>query len=75
MLRGFELASGLRVNFWKSCIIGVNVSDNFMEVACNFLNCIRGGISFKYLGLPMGANPRRLSTWDPLVEKIELVGE
>ncbi|MCH88765.1 RNA-directed DNA polymerase (Reverse transcriptase), partial [Trifolium medium] len=34
------------------------------------LNCIQGGIPFKYLGLPVGANPRRMSTWDPLVEKI-----
>jgi hypothetical protein len=70
LLRGFELASGLKVNFWKSCLIGVNVDDNFMEMACAFLNCIRGGILFKYLGLPVGANPRRMSTWDPLVDKI-----
>ncbi|MCI16022.1 LINE-1 reverse transcriptase like, partial [Trifolium medium] len=39
VLRGFELASGLRVNFWKSCLIGINVSDNFMDLACTFLNC------------------------------------
>ncbi|GAU23391.1 hypothetical protein TSUD_334390 [Trifolium subterraneum] len=70
ILRGFELASGLRVNFWKSCLMGVNVSNNFMEVACTFLNCIRGGVPFKYLGLPVGANPRRMSTWEPLVERI-----
>ncbi|CAJ2663797.1 unnamed protein product [Trifolium pratense] len=34
---------------------------------------IRSGgpcLPFKYLGLPVGANPRRLATWDPLVEKI-----
>jgi hypothetical protein len=67
ILRGFELASGLKVNFWKSCLMGINVSDNFMEMACNFLNCIQGSFPFKYLGLPVGANPRRLSTWDPLV--------
>ncbi|MCI36714.1 retrovirus-related protein, partial [Trifolium medium] len=33
ILRGFELASDLRVNFWKSSLMGINVSDNFMEVA------------------------------------------
>jgi hypothetical protein len=33
-------------------------------------NCIRGGIPFKYLGLPVGANPRKMSTWAPMVEKI-----
>ncbi|MCH82363.1 LINE-1 reverse transcriptase like [Trifolium medium] len=70
LLRGFELASGLKVNFWKSCLIGINVGDSFMDMACTFLNCIRGGLPFKYLGLPVGANPRRLSTWVPLLEKI-----
>jgi hypothetical protein len=70
ILRGFELASGLKVNFWKSCLIGVNVSDTFMETACTFLNCIKGGIPFKYLGLPVGANPRKVSTWDPMVDSL-----
>ncbi|GAU34179.1 hypothetical protein TSUD_162800 [Trifolium subterraneum] len=70
ILRGFELASGLRVNFWKSCLIGVNVRDDFMELACTFLNCIQGFVPFKYLGLPVGANPRRLSTWEPLVASL-----
>jgi hypothetical protein len=62
ILRGFERASGLKVNFWKSSLMGVNVDNEFMEMASNFLNCIRGGIPFKYLGLPVGASPRKLST-------------
>ncbi|MCH95123.1 LINE-1 reverse transcriptase like, partial [Trifolium medium] len=70
ILRGFELASGLKVNFWKSCLIGVNVPSQFMESACHFLNCKRGSIPFSYLGLPVGANPRRSSTWDPLIDKL-----
>jgi hypothetical protein len=70
ILRGFELASGLKVNFWKSSLIGNNVGNTFMEMACNFLNCIRGGLPFKYLGRPVGANPRRMATWEPMVEKI-----
>jgi hypothetical protein len=57
ILRGFELASGLKVNFWKSCMIGINVDNNFLDMACIFLNCIRKEIPFKYLGLPIGANP------------------
>ncbi|WJX68278.1 hypothetical protein P8452_52666 [Trifolium repens] len=35
ILRRFELASGLKVNFWKSCMMGVNVSNNFMKENCN----------------------------------------
>jgi hypothetical protein len=59
MLRGFEMVSGLKVNFWKSCLIGVNVDDDFLHMATEFLNCRRGSIPFKYLGLPVGANPRK----------------
>jgi hypothetical protein len=59
--------SGLKVNFWKSCLLAVNVDEDFLELACTFLNCRRGHFPFKYLGLPVGANPRRISTWEPLI--------
>jgi hypothetical protein len=48
-------------------MMGVNVSTNFMDAACTFLNCKEGGLPFKYLGLPVGANPKRVSTWEPLL--------
>ncbi|MCH85394.1 LINE-1 reverse transcriptase like [Trifolium medium] len=68
ILRGFELVSGLKVNFSKSCVMGVNVSNDFIRLASAFLNCRVGSVPFKYLGLPVGANPRRASTWEPLLE-------
>lgn len=39
-----------------------------MEMACNFMNCREDFLPFKYLGLPVGANPTRMSTWEPLLE-------
>jgi hypothetical protein len=63
ILRGFEMVSGLKVNFWKSNIMGVNVSQDFLLLASTFLNCRVGRVPFKYLGLPVGANPRRAATW------------
>jgi hypothetical protein len=71
ILRGFEMASGLKVNFGKSSLIGVNVSNDFMIMACTFLNCRRGTAPFNYLGLPVGANPRSLTTWEPLLAKLQ----
>jgi hypothetical protein len=62
ILRGFEMASGLKVNFFKSCIVGVNISNDFLGMASNFLNCRIGCTPFKYLGLMVGGNPRSLST-------------
>ncbi|XP_058185686.1 uncharacterized protein LOC131302911 [Rhododendron vialii] len=35
------------------------------------MGCKVDHLPIKYLGLPLGANPKRLKTWDPVVEKIE----
>jgi len=32
------MASGLKVNFYKSCLMGINFAPAFMDMACNFLN-------------------------------------
>ncbi|MCH88028.1 ribonuclease H protein [Trifolium medium] len=68
VLRGFEMASGLKLNFWKSRLIGINVPNEFMVMASIFLNCRMRRGPFKYLGLPVGANPRLMSTWKPMLD-------
>jgi hypothetical protein len=70
-LRWFELISGLKVNFFKSRLFGVNASNAFMDRAASFLHCKKGNFPFIYLGLPVGANPRKASTWEPVVKAIE----
>jgi hypothetical protein len=42
-----------------------------LRVASRFLNCKLGKFPFIYLGLPVGANPRREATWDPVVEVLQ----
>lgn len=63
---GFEMVSGLKVNFHKS--IGANVDDMFLSGASCFLNCVIGHILFRFLDLPIGANPRRVEMWRPIIE-------
>jgi hypothetical protein len=70
ILRGFEMVSGLKVNFWKSSIMGVNISQAFMRLATGFLNCREGIVPFLYLGLPVGANHKRIATWEPLINSL-----
>ncbi|MCH80366.1 LINE-1 reverse transcriptase like, partial [Trifolium medium] len=70
ILRGFELVSGLKINFVKSKLYGINVEDNFLDAAASFLSCSFDSIPFKFLGIPVGANPRRQQTWQPIVESI-----
>lgn len=70
ILRSFELVSGLNVNFFKSKIIGINVSNSFLETASLFLHCRSESIPFKFLGIPVGANARRRGTWNPVIQKV-----
>ncbi|CAL0325061.1 unnamed protein product [Lupinus luteus] len=62
ILKCFELASGLRINFHKSSFIDVKRRGGFVQMAVNKLFCYVGAIPFKFLGIPVGANPRRIST-------------
>lgn len=62
-----ELVSGLKVNFYKSNLIRINLKEYFLEMASTFLACCMSSIPFKFLGLPVGANPRRRSTWLPIL--------
>jgi hypothetical protein len=36
-IKGFEMASGIKVKFFKSCLIGINVERDFMEMRCGNL--------------------------------------
>jgi len=57
-----ELVSGLRDNFHKSTIYGVNADQAFLPVAEAFLNCRVSELPFKFLGIPIGSNPRLVRT-------------
>lgn len=70
ILRCYEMVSGLKVNFFKSKLAGITTSDDALARFASFLHCRPMDIPFVYLGLPVGGNPRRLSTWDPVVTKL-----
>lgn len=54
----FEIMSGLKVNFHKSLLDGINISQHWLEEATNVLNFKIGSSTFIYLGLPIGDNSR-----------------
>ncbi|XP_019442350.1 PREDICTED: uncharacterized protein LOC109347073 [Lupinus angustifolius] len=63
ILKCFELASGLRINFHKSQFIGINSDEDFVQMAVHKMFCCVGSVPFKFLGIPVGANPKRIATW------------
>ncbi|XP_058727023.1 uncharacterized protein LOC131598440 [Vicia villosa] len=66
----FETMSGLKVNFQKSSITGINVSQDWIIEAANILHCKVGAVPFTYLGLPIGANPNRKDTWKQVINTV-----
>jgi hypothetical protein len=62
MLRWFSLCSGLNVNFHKSSLMGVSVNEIYAEGISGVLRCRCDTLLIKYLGLALGANPKRIST-------------
>ncbi|KAL4333388.1 hypothetical protein GQ457_07G006800 [Hibiscus cannabinus] len=56
-----------------------NKSDLSLEIEKDLLNeleekcgCKVGELPFTYLGIPLGADPRRATTWDPIIERFRL---
>ena len=67
----FEEMSGLKVNFNKSMLVGVNISESWLAEATSILHFKVGKVPFVYLGLSIGGNPRRLAFWDPVILSIK----
>ena len=67
----FEGLSGLKVNFSKSQLAGVNIHASWLSEAAMVLNCKVGFVPFVYLGMPIGGNPRRLAFWEPLIYRLK----
>ena len=57
----------LRVNFAKSCMMGIYVDASFLGLNEIFLHCSIVLIHFQYLGLLVGFNSKRLSSWKSLM--------
>jgi len=60
----------LKVNFNKSMLTGVNVSNSWLQEAASVLNCRTGSIPFVYLELPIGGDVKKLSFWKLVVDRI-----
>ncbi|PNY09289.1 cysteine-rich receptor-like protein kinase [Trifolium pratense] len=66
----FEKVSGLKVNFHKSLLVGVNIGESWLTEAAYVLGCMVGKVPFMYLDLPIWGDPHRLSFWEPMLTRI-----
>ena len=70
ILARFEEVSGLRINFGKFELVPIGVLHN-MDVLVGMLGCRQSSLPLRYLGLPLGAKFKKLSVWNPILEKME----
>ena len=66
----FEAVLGLKINLGKSELVPVGVVCN-IDLLLNVLGCKQGSLPMKYLGLPLGANFKDKTIWNPILEKME----
>jgi hypothetical protein len=71
MLNSFADSTGLHVNYHKSNIYPINVSDQKLAILANTFHCKVGTMPFTYLGLPLGLKKPKLGAFLPLNQKIE----
>nr|GEX69265.1 RNA-directed DNA polymerase, eukaryota, reverse transcriptase zinc-binding domain protein [Tanacetum cinerariifolium] len=69
ILRCFNLASGLKVNFFKSKLFGVGVDSIETHNLASILSFQPSTLSCSYLGLPIGANMNKAINWKPIIDK------
>lgn len=67
----FCFISGMRINKAKCLLVGINYNEGDLSGLAGAWGCKPGVWPILYLGLPLGGNPRVLSFWDPVVEKVK----
>jgi len=66
----YEGMSGLKINFNKSEVIMISQDNEKSLMYAEMFNCATGSWPIKYLGVPVSGSSIQVSTWLPLVEKI-----
>ncbi|KAK3212281.1 hypothetical protein Dsin_016987 [Dipteronia sinensis] len=71
ILRCFELASGLKINFHKSCMVRVGKNTFSGEGWPAAFKCKLGSFPLNYLGLYLGGRPSSKDFWKDLPTRLE----
>ena len=71
LLEVFGVVLGLRVNLMKSTLLGINIDEDLLQNFALIFGCEIGVWPIKYLGFPLGGNPRKHVFWEPIVSKVK----
>ena len=71
ILYSFQNFSGLTVNYAKSGLVVIGKEDRWAAMAADVLKCKLVQLPITYLGVPLGANMRTFSSWQPVITKLQ----
>jgi retron-type reverse transcriptase len=71
ILNTFSASTGLLVNYNKSMMVPLNISEGKLELLSSVFGCQKGSLPFTYLGLPLGTTRPKLEHFMPLMQRIE----
>lgn len=72
MLKLFDVISGLKVNFYKSYVYGINVENEELEEMARLLECRVGNLPIPYLGLRVGGRVGGVEVWKGVVDNVKM---
>jgi hypothetical protein len=71
LLNCFAQSTGLRVNFQKSQMLRINVSEEEIQRLALTFGCSVGSFPFTYLGLPMVTTKPKFEDLTPMMDRVE----
>jgi hypothetical protein len=73
LLNSFAQSTGLKVNYQKSQMLPINVTEQKIQRLALTFGCSVGSFPFTYLGLPMGTTKPRMEDLTPMMDKVERI--
>jgi hypothetical protein len=71
LLQVFSDSTGLKVNYNKSMLLPINITETRLEHLARTFGCSKGSLPFTYLGLSLGLTNPKIQDFLPLVNKCE----
>lgn len=67
ILKSFASSTSLKVNYNKSMMVPLNVTDERLDVLTTLFGCQKGSLPFTYLGLPLATTKLKIEDVLPLI--------
>jgi hypothetical protein len=71
LLQVFSDSTGLKVNYNKSMLLPISITETRLEHLARTFGCSKGSLPFTYLGLPLGLTKPKIQDFLPLINKCE----